>query len=96
MPRHLEYDETVVRMIVHIETLLERLNLRRYGHFAGILNAIENHVEEGDGVPAVVSYLSDALIALAAHHRIPATTINAIARALGEVRDHVAKSSAAR
>lgn len=96
MPRQLEYDETAVRMIAHIETVLGRLNLPRYGHFVGILNAIENHVEEGDGVPAVVSYLSDALIALAAHQRLPATTIAGITRALDEVRVHVAKSSTRR
>ena len=64
------YDEGAVRHCRTLESTLERLRLERFGHFAGIVNAIENHVEEGDGAATVVRHLGEALLALAAVHRI--------------------------
>lgn len=75
-----------------LETTLERLQLERFGHFAGIVNAIENHVEEGDGAATVVRHLGDALLALAAVHRIDGPTIKSLTQTLGELHGYVSAS----
>ncbi|HMJ79449.1 MAG TPA: hypothetical protein VK592_00220 [Candidatus Dormibacteraeota bacterium] len=74
-----------------MERRLDRLRLERFGHFAGILNAIENHVEEGDGDPTVVRLLGDALLALAAVDRLPEATVEYLTQTLGQLYSHTAK-----
>lgn len=73
-----------------MERRLDRLRLERFGHFVGILNAIENHVEEGDGDPTVVRLLGEALLALAAVHRLPESTVKYLTQTLGQLHSHVA------
>jgi hypothetical protein len=73
-----------------MERKLDRLRIERFGHFVGILNAIENHVEEGDGDPAVVRLLGEALLALAAVDGIPEGTVKYLAETLGQLHSHIA------
>jgi hypothetical protein len=73
-----------------MERMLARLRVERFGHFAGVLNAIENHVEEGDGDPGVVRHLGDALLALAAVHNLKPRTIKKLTQLLGQLHSHVA------
>jgi hypothetical protein len=90
------YDEDAVRPCRTMERLLDRLHVERFGHFAGILNAIENHVEEGDGEPSVVRHLGDALLALAAVHKLKPRTIKRLTQLLGQLHSHVADQAARR
>lgn len=73
-----------------MEQMLERLRPDRFGHFVGIINALENHVEEGDGDPNVVRHLGDAILALAARHRLEARTTKKLTQLLGQLHSHVA------
>ena len=73
-----------------LESMLEHLRLERFGHFAGIVSAIENHVEEGDGDATVVRHLGEALLALAAVHRVDGPTIKKLTQTLGELHGYVA------
>jgi hypothetical protein len=73
-----------------LERTLDRLHLERFGHFAGVINAIENHVEEGDGDPAVVRHLGDALLALAAFNHLEPRTVKKLTQLLGQLHRHVA------
>lgn len=70
--------------------MLDRLHLDRFGHFVGVINAIANHVEEGDGDPAVVRHLGDALLALAALHRLEPRSVKRLTQLLGQLHWHVA------
>lgn len=70
--------------------MLDRLPLDRFGHFVGVIHAIANHVEEGDGDPAVVRHLGDALLALAALHRLEPRTLKRLTQLLGQLHSHVA------
>lgn len=83
------YDEEAARICHALERTLARLRLERFGHFAGVINAIENHVEEGDGDPAVVRHLGDALLALAALHRLDARVVKRLTQLLGQLHFHV-------
>ncbi len=90
------YDDRAARLAASLERTLTRLRLDRFGHFAGIINAIENHVEEGDGDPAVVRHLGDALLALAAVHQLEPRTIKKLTQTLGELHGHVSLAAQAR
>jgi len=84
------YDEEAVRPCRTMERMLARLRVERLGHFAGIINAIENHVEEGDGDPGVVRHLGEALLALAAVYKLKPRTIKRLTQLLGQLHSHVA------
>jgi len=82
-----------VRYCRTLETTLDRLRLERFGHFAGIVSAIENHVEEGDGDATVVRHLGEALLALAAVHRLDAPTTKKLTQTIGQLHGYVATRS---
>lgn len=84
------YDEEAARLCEAMERMLDRLPLDRFGHFVGVIHAIANHVEEGDGDPAVVRHLGDALLALAALHRLEPRTLKRLTQLLGQLHSHVA------
>ena len=90
------YDEHAARLAESMERTLARLHLDRFGHFVGIINAIENHVEEGDGDPTVVRHLGNALLALAAVHQLEHRTVKKLTQTLGELHGHLTSSAQAR
>lgn len=68
---------------------MQRLHPDRQGEIIAILNAIECHVEEGQGDPAVLRHLADALLAMAAVVHIDTRAMTAITRQLDELHHHV-------
>lgn len=74
--------------------MLDRLHLERFGHFVGVPNAIENHVEEGDADPTVVRHLGEALLALAALHHLEPQPLKRLTQLLGQLHQHVAGCAA--
>jgi len=68
---------------------VQRLHPDRQGEIIAILNAIECHVEEGQGDPRVLCYLTDALLAMAAIVHLDAHTVTAITRKLDKLHDRV-------
>ena len=84
------YDEAAVRYCRTLETTLERLQPERLGHFVGIVSAIENLVEEGDGDATVVRHLGEALLALATVHRIHGPALKKLTQTLGQLHGYVA------
>ena len=61
----------------------------RQGELVAILNAIECHVEEGQGDPAVLCHLTDALVAMATIVHMDARAVTVITRKLDNLRDRV-------
>lgn len=70
-----------------------RLHPDRQGEVIAILNAIECHVEEGQGDPGVLRHLTDALVAMGAIVRLDPRAITLINRKLDQLRDRVGASS---
>jgi hypothetical protein len=69
------YDEAAVRIIVAIETLLERLPHERRGRAVAITNAIENEIEDGRSDPAIVRLLGDAFLVSISHATLDSRTV---------------------
>lgn len=82
------FDKTGVRHCVHIEEMIDELRLERRDQFAAIINAIETHVEQGDGSPKVVRHLGDALLAVGAIH-LAEKDLKRLTQLLGDLHDHV-------
>jgi hypothetical protein len=61
-----EYDANAVAVVESIERTVLRLRPDRQGEIIAILNAIECHIEEGQGDPRVLAHLTDALVAMGA------------------------------
>lgn len=72
-----------------MEQMLERHRPERAGYFAGVINVLENHVQEGDGDPNVVRHLGDAILALAARHKLEARATKKLTQLLGQLHSHV-------
>jgi hypothetical protein len=68
---------------------VQRLRPDRQGEIVAILNAIECHVEEGEGDPRVLRHLTDALVAMAAIVHLDARAVTVITRKLDNLRDRV-------
>ena len=68
---------------------MQQLHPDRQGEIIAILNAIECHVEEGQGDPNVLRHLTDALIALVALVHMDARAVTVVTRKLDKLRDHV-------
>ena len=68
------YDANAVALVESIERTVQRLRPDRQGEIISILNAIESHVEEGQGDPGVLHHLTDALVAMVANDRLSAPT----------------------
>ncbi|HJW75392.1 MAG TPA: hypothetical protein VJ787_06950 [Thermoleophilia bacterium] len=83
------FDQEAVAVCAEIEELVESKNLERNDQFAAILNAIEAHVEQGDGDARVVRHLGDALTTLGAIH-LDVDTLTTLTQLLGGLHDHVA------
>lgn len=66
-----------------------RLRPDRQGELVAILNAIECHVEEGEGDPGVLRHLTEALVAMATIVRLDARAVTVITRKLDKLRDRV-------
>jgi hypothetical protein len=84
-----------VKWIESLENRLERRRLDHFHHFAAILNALEYQVEEGEGDPAVVRCLGEALLALAVHHGWPAEVLKDVTQTIGQLHSHVATLASA-
>jgi hypothetical protein len=69
-----------------------RLHPDRQGEVIAILNAIECHVEEGQGDPGVLRHLTDALVAMGAIVRLDPRVITLINRKLDQLRDRVGRA----
>jgi hypothetical protein len=68
---------------------VQRLHPDRQGEIIAVLNAIECHVEEGQGDRAVLHHLANALLAMAAVVHLDARAITSITRQLDKLHDHV-------
>jgi hypothetical protein len=66
-----------------------RLHPDRQGELVAILNAIECHVEEGQGDLVVLCHLTDALVVMAAIVHLDARAVTVITRKLDNLRDRV-------
>jgi hypothetical protein len=64
-----------------------RLRPDRQGEIIAILNAIECHIEEGQGDPRVLAHLTDALVAMGAIVRLDSRALTLITRKLDKLRD---------
>jgi len=71
---------------------VQRLHPDRQGEIIAILNAIECHVEEGQGDLGVLRPLTDALVAMAGLVRLDARAVTLITRKLDKLRDRVDRS----
>lgn len=69
-----------------------RLRPDRQGEIIAILNAIECHIEEGQGDPAVLRHLTDALVAMGAIVRLDARAVTVITRKLDKLSEHAAQT----
>jgi hypothetical protein len=69
-----------------------RLRPDRQGEIIAILNAIECHVEEGQGDPRVLRHLTDALVAMGGIVRLDARAVTVITRKLDKLREHAAQT----
>jgi hypothetical protein len=68
---------------------VQRLRPDRQGEVIAILNAIECHVEEGQGDPGVLRPLAEALLAMAAIVHLDARAVTVITRKLDKLCDRV-------
>jgi hypothetical protein len=71
---------------------VQRLHPDRQGELLAILNAIECHVEEGQGDPSVLHHLTDALVAMAAIVRLDARAVTVITRKLDTLYHRVGQA----
>ena len=83
------YDPNAVAVVESIERTVQQLHPERQGELIAILNAIECHVEEGEGDPRVLRHLTDALVDMAAIVHLDARAITVITRKLDKLRDRV-------
>ena len=81
----MEYDQEAVDLLVKIERAIERMNHSRQGEMLAVVNAIETHVEEGDGDPNVVARLGQALLELAQSRGLTPAQAHTIERKLGDL-----------
>jgi hypothetical protein len=86
------YDANAVAVVESIGRTVQRLHPDRQGEIIAILNAIESHVEEGQGDPGVVRHLTDALVALAAIACLDARAVTLFTRKLEKLRDRMART----
>jgi hypothetical protein len=87
-----EYDANAVAVVESIERTVLRLHPDRQGEVIAILNAIEYHIEEGQGDPGVLRHLTDALVAMGAIVRLDPRVITLINRKLDQLRDRVGRA----
>jgi hypothetical protein len=71
---------------------VQQLHPDRQGEIIAILNAIESHIEEGQGDPGVLRHLTDALVAMAAIVRLDARAVTVITRKLDRLHDRVGQT----
>ena len=71
---------------------MQRLHPNRQREIIAILNAIECHVEEGQGDPAVLRHLTDALVGMAAIVHLDARAVIIITRKLDKLRDRAGQA----
>ena len=83
------YDPNAVAVVESIERTVQQLHPDRQGEIIAILNAIECHVEEGQGDSGVLRHLTEALVALAAIVRMDARVVTVITRKLDKLRVRV-------
>jgi hypothetical protein len=86
------YDANAVAVVESIGRTVQQLHPDRQGEILAILNAIESHVEEGQGDPAVLHPLTDALVAMAAIVRLDARALTLINRKLDKLRDRIGRT----
>ena len=86
------YDANAVAVIESIEHTVLQLRPDRQGEIIAILNAIECHVEEGQGDPGVLRHLIDALVAMGAIVCLDARAVTVITRKLDKLREHAAQT----
>ena len=89
-----EYDANAVAVVESIERTVQRLRPERQGEIIAILNAIECHVEEGQGDPGVLRHLTDALVAMGVIVRLDPRAVTIITRKLGTLRDRTGRTRA--
>jgi hypothetical protein len=71
---------------------VQRLHPERQSEIIAILNAIECHVEEGQGDPGVLRHLADALVAMAAIAQLDACAVTVMTGKLDRLRDRVGQA----
>jgi hypothetical protein len=86
------YDANAVAVVESIGRTVQQLHPDRQSEIIAILNAIESHVEEGQGDPAVLHPLTDALVAMAAIVRLDARAVTLINRRLDKLRDRIGRT----
>jgi hypothetical protein len=86
------YDANAVAVVESIGRTVQQLHPDRQGEILAILNAIESHVEEGQGDPSVLYHLTDALVAMAAIVRLDARAVTLINRKLDKLRDRIGRN----
>ena len=85
------YDANAVAVVESIGRTVQQLHPDRQGEILAILNAIESHVEEGHGDPAVLHPLMDALVAMAAIVRLDARAVTLINLKFDKLRDRIGR-----
>ena len=86
------YDANAVAVVESIGRTVQRLHPDRQGEIIAILNAIESHIEEGQGDPSVLHHLTDALVAMTAIVRLDARVVTLITRKLDKLRDRTGRT----
>jgi hypothetical protein len=86
------YDANAVAVVESIGRTVQQLHPDRQGEIIAILNAIESHVEEGQGDPAVLHPLTDALVAMATIVRLDARAVTLINQKLDKLRDRIGRT----
>jgi len=86
------YDANAVAVVEWIGRTVQRLRPDRQGEVIAILNAIESHVEEGQGDPGVLHHLMDALMDMATIVRLDARAVTLINRKLDKLRDRIGRT----
>jgi len=86
------YDANAVAVVESIGRTVQRLHPGRQGEIIAILNAIESHIEEGQGDPRVLHHLTDALVAMTAIVRLDARVVTLITRKLDKLRDRTGRT----
>jgi hypothetical protein len=86
------YDANAVAVVESIGRTVQRIHPDRQGEIIAILNAIESHVEEGQGDPGVLRHLTDALVTMAAIVPLDARTVTLITRKLDKLSDRIRRT----
>ena len=86
------YDANAVALVESIGRTVQRLHPDCQGEIIAIINAIESHVEEGQGDPGVLRQLTDALVAMAAIVHLDARAVTLITRKLDKLRDRIGRT----